>query len=106
MKFSWLPLRRRERGTDARAASRYRASSQVASVGHGDKVVLLDLRSEQYYSLDDVGAKIWHIMAETPSSEEIATKLAEAYDAPVDIIRQDVDAFVNGLVRDRLVEKV
>ena len=103
MKFSWLQSPRRER---ASVMSRYRASSQVASVGHGDKVVLLDLRSEQYYSLDDVGAKIWHIMAETPSAEEIAAKLAEAYDAPVDMIRQDVDVFVNGLVRDRLVEKV
>ena len=106
MHMNWLT--RRHRKNDARVAGglRYRASAAVASVGHGDKVVLLDLRSEQYYSLDDVGAKIWQLMADTPSSEEIAAKLAEAYDAPADTIREDVNLFVSGLVRDRLIEEV
>jgi hypothetical protein len=104
MKFPWI--RRHSPAVQTPAVPRYRASSSVVSTGQGEKVILLDLRSEQYYSLDDVGASIWASMTTTPTAEQISEQLAAKYDAPLEEIRHDVDTFVADLIRDRLVERV
>ncbi len=104
MSFRW-PFQGKPPGGGNASARRYRPSPDVMSALHGDKIVLLDMRSEQYYTLDDVGAKIWTLMPDAPSAAQIAAGLAQVYEAPAEQIRQDVDAFLQGLLRDRLVEE-
>jgi len=85
-----------------RSTARFRQSADVSSATHGDRTVLLDLRSEQFFSLDDVGHRIWELLGRRASVDEIVSELAGIYDAPEATIRTDVETFVTTLVRDRL----
>jgi hypothetical protein len=96
-----LPWSRR-RSPAPPLAGRYRRSPEVSTATHGGRTVLLDFRSEQYFSLDDVGLRVWEALDHDATVDDIVVTLVELYDAPEARIREDVTAFVDTLVRDRL----
>ena len=98
MRFPWSNNR-----TTTTAVARYRPTADVTTAVHGDRTVLMDLRSEQFFTLDDVGARIWAVLGRTASIEEITESLVRLYDAPADEVRRDVEAFVAELSRDGLI---
>ncbi len=104
MAFRWPGTR--SSAKTVRADSRFRQSADVSSATHGDRTVLLDLRSEQFFSLDDVGQRIWESLGRNASVDEIVTELVSIYDAPEAKVRSDVETFVTTLVRDRLAVEV
>lgn len=108
MRLRWRTLRRLTAPPPppGQTEYRYRASPDVTSAAHGEKLVLLDLRFEQYYSLDGIGARIWELIGQSASADEITAKLAAEYEAPLDQIRQDVNAFVADLVGSGLAREV
>jgi hypothetical protein len=89
-----------------RSNARFRQSTEVSAASHGDRTVLLDLRSEQFFSLDDVGQRIWELLGRHATVDEIVAELAGIYDAPEATVRTDVETFVTALVRDRLAVEV
>ena len=68
-----------------------------------DAVILLDPDSGNYYTLDDVGGRIWELCDGSRSIEEIADVLAAEYDAPAEQIRADVIELLGELREGRLV---
>lgn len=70
----------------------------------GDTSVLLDPRSGEYYSLDEVGARIWDLCDGNRSAEQIALVLSEEYDADLVTIRADVVRLLNELQAAKLLE--
>lgn len=103
MRLPWSNIRTRPAPA---GPVRYRPASDVTSAAHGDRTVLMDLRSEQFFTLDDVGARIWGILGRTATADEIASSLLAVYDAPADEVRRDVDAFLADLRRDGLIVEV
>lgn len=77
----------------------------MAAAEQGDRTVLLDLRSEQYFALDAVGTAVWTRLDATRTIDEIAAGVAELYQAPLEDVRRDVLEFVTTLERDGLVEE-
>jgi hypothetical protein len=55
----------------------------------GEELVLLDTRDEQYYSLDEVGAFIWHQMDGQRTVTDLVAAVAREYDAPEPTIQED-----------------
>lgn len=86
-------------------ARRLRRSAEVVSAADGDRTVLLDLRSEQYFALDGVGAAVWARLEGDRTVEEVAAAVAELYQAPRDEVQRDVIEFVTTLERDGLAEE-
>ena len=84
-------------------SSRFHRSDDVTSATHGGRTVLLDLRSESFFSIDELGLRIWNAIGRNASIDEIVAELAAVYDAAESVIREDVESFVTTLVRDRLV---
>ncbi len=62
------------------------ASSQLHCRRFDDELVMLDLATGQYFSLEGVGVEMWQRLAEGKSPAEIAVALAPAYDAPQDVL--------------------
>ncbi len=77
----------------------------MAAAEQGERTVLLDLRSEQYFALDAVGTAVWNRLDASRTVDEIAAGVAELYQAPVDDVRRDVLEFVATLERDGLAEE-
>jgi len=96
MQLRW-PSRRAEPGV-------FRRGSHLASVRHGDKVVLMDLDREQFYSLDGVAGRLWDLLEAPATVDQLTTQLAIEYDAPNEILRRDVAEFLAELERDGLLQ--
>ena len=62
-----------------------------------EESVLLNVQSEEYYSLNDVGTRTWELIDGQTTTEEIAAKLAEEYEAPLADIEADVRALLQDL---------
>lgn len=70
-----------------------------------DNMVLLNVATEQYYSLDRVGATIVRRLTAEPFDAAFAS-LAEDYTVDPDVLRRDIDDLVGELVAAGLLERV
>lgn len=66
-------------------------------------LVLLHLESGQYYSLDEVGIRVWELCDGTHTISEIVSTISEEYSAAADQVKQDVVDLVEELSREHLV---
>lgn len=69
-----------------------------------DEVVVLDLRTSNYFVINGSGAVLWERLAEQASAEELADELRAAYEVPSEVARADVAAFVEDLRGRGLLE--
>ena len=84
----------------------YRRSADVKAVSHGDKIVFMNLRSEQFYSLDGVACRAWDLLEEPATSVGLTDRIADEFDAPRDEIMHDLDGLLAGMLKDGLVREV
>lgn len=77
--------------------TQYALASHVRSAVHGDRTVLLDLRRERYYSLDEVGTRVWALLGEDADIATIVARLGEEFDAPIERIEADVNTLLRQL---------
>lgn len=72
-------------------------------VEHG--AVLLSTADEVYFSLNDVGARIWQLLPPAMRTlDQLCQALGAAYpDAPPDVIREDAEALLAELLAQGLV---
>jgi len=84
-------------------------SPDVISQEVSGETVLLDLESENYFGLDEVGTRIWQLIKETNDLQAIYSTLLEEYDVSEDRLQQDLDtllAEVTGLGLVTLEQRV
>jgi hypothetical protein len=84
-------------------SSPIRSDNVVGRRGPDAATILLDTSSGRYYTLDDVGGRIWELCDGTKTVNEIATALGEEYDAPLEQIRADLVELLEDLSSDGLV---
>ena len=75
----------------------------VVAAVHGTDTALLDMRSERYYTLDSVGSRVWALLAEGHSPDDIASKIGEEFDAPSEKIVSDLRALLQHLEKASLI---
>lgn len=80
--------------------------AHVRSMTDGGRAVLLDLKAGRYYSLNDVGAKIWSRAEKGMTLSQILVDLQHTYEVPAEKLAADLTAFVRtmeekGLLRVR-----
>ena len=69
----------------------------------GGETVLLNLANENYFGLDEVGTRIWEMLAVTSSLPDVVTRLLAEYDIAPAQLRDDVERLVNQLTEAALV---
>ena len=65
--------------------------------------VLLNLDSESYFGLDEVGTRMWNALATTPTTDAACEALLAEYDVAPERLRLDLDGFIAELVTAGLV---
>jgi hypothetical protein len=68
------------------------------------EAVLLDLATETYYGLDDVGTRMLRVVTSAPTLDDGIASLAAEYDVPAETLRRDVLALVTSMVERGLLE--
>jgi hypothetical protein len=66
--------------------------------------VLLDLASERYFGLDEVGTGMWRALTGGATVDQAIDALLDEYDVMPDQLRSDVVAFVLELAEAGLVD--
>lgn len=69
----------------------------------GDENVILDLESGTYFGLDPVGARIWQLIAEGRSLEEVCDAMMAEFDVSRSDIERDTAQLVEQLVTSGLL---
>jgi hypothetical protein len=78
-------------------------SPSVRESNGSDGAVLLDIQQGICFSLNPVGAKIWELIKERKSTDDIIAILVKDFDAPVEQIRSDVVEFAALLKQNGLL---
>jgi hypothetical protein len=68
-----------------------------------DGAVLLNINTEQYFGLDEVGTSIWNSLNETDSVEETYQKLLDEYEVEPEQLNKDLYDLINKLVEHQLL---
>ncbi len=68
------------------------------------EMVLLDMESENYFGLDEVGTAIWQAMQEKETLKDVFDLLSEQYEVEAEMLENDLFDFVGKLVESGLVK--
>lgn len=78
-------------------------SGHVLAQEFDGAMTLLNTRSEQYFSLDDVGTRMWEVLVQTQTLREAHAQLADEFDVEPEQLARDLVAFAAELVESRLI---
>jgi hypothetical protein len=70
-------------------------SPEVISQEVSGETVLLDLESENYFGLDEVGTRIWQLVKETGDLQAIYNTLLEEYEVEEERLQTDLEALLD-----------
>jgi hypothetical protein len=85
---------------------RLKHNPDVIAQPSGESVVLFHMSSGRYYSLNELGARIWELCDGSRSFSEIVGLVEAEYDAPPEVILEDSRTLVAALIEgDLLVAK-
>ncbi|HET8671378.1 MAG TPA: PqqD family protein [Candidatus Saccharimonadales bacterium] len=66
--------------------------------------VLLNLKSEKYFGLDEVGTRMWGVLTSSGSIQEAYETLLAEYDVEAELLRKDLTDLIEKLVEQGLIE--
>ena len=69
-----------------------------------EESVILNLDSERYYGLDDVGTRILAVLTTSESIEAAYQTLLKEYDVDPQVLRQDLVELVQNLIDQGLIQ--
>lgn len=84
-------------------SSKMNISPKVMTRQVGDDAVILDLASGTYFGLDPVGARIWALMGEGKTLNEICDSIEQEYEVERPTIEADVLALTAQLQAEGLI---
>lgn len=80
------------------------ASKDNVSCSLGEEAAILQMRSGVYFGLDPVGARIWNLLEQPRSVEELLAKLITEYDVEPKRCEGDLLALLEKLRAEGLIE--
>lgn len=86
-------------GPETRLRHRERVLTQRAA----GSLVLLDLDGGEYFALDEVSARVWDLCDGTRDVAAVITSISSEYDAPQEMITEDVQAFLEEMIDEELL---
>ena len=87
-------------------SDRVRVPDDVLISNLQQESVILNLDSERYYGLDDVGTRFLSVLTNSESIEAAYEKLAGEYDVDNQALREDLLALVEDLVNQGILIRV
>lgn len=84
-------------------ASRVRIPDEVVFRELDGEAVVLNIESGIYFGLDDVGTRIWQMLATLESLSAVRDAMHAEYDAPPSQLDADLLTFVEQLLAKKLI---
>ena len=71
-----------------------------------DETVILDAQTGQYFTLDAITTQIVDLINQQKTIKDVATEIFQSYEAPIDMITQDICELVEEMLAKRLLKKI
>jgi Coenzyme PQQ synthesis protein D (PqqD) len=84
--------------------SRIKVSEDQVSSYVAGEAVILNLKTGTYHSLNPVGARIWQLIQETKTVQEIINTLCLEYDVDLQVCERDLEELLKNLESAHLIE--
>ncbi len=82
---------------------RVKVSADALSQEVDGETVVLDLNSEAYFGLDQVGTRIWQLIQEVGNLPAVYDIMLEEYDVDGELLKKDLELFVARLAEAGLI---
>lgn len=100
------PVGNERPGSPIGARQRYAARRQNTSCRLGAEAVVLDLTQGKYFGLDDVAARVFELLGQPRTMDELRDAIVAEYDVAADRCEADLNELLRDLIRHQLVEAV
>ncbi|HZI61754.1 MAG TPA: PqqD family protein [Pyrinomonadaceae bacterium] len=84
-------------------SDRVRVPDEVLISNLQEESVILNLNSERYFGLDDVGTRMLSVLAESNTIEAAYERLLTEYDVDPQLLRNDLTSLIENLLEQGLV---
>jgi len=92
------------RSVRAMSTRRLRANpSALSTVSATGALAILDAASGRFYTLNDVGARVWDLLRDGATLSSIVEKLRREYDVAADVLRADIEKLLSQLANAGLI---
>ncbi|WP_136799769.1 MULTISPECIES: PqqD family protein [Desulfosediminicola] len=78
-------------------------SQEVLSQEVDGETVILDMRSENYFGLDEIGTDIWRLLKEQKTLQEVFDILLDEYEVEEQVLRQHLEDHISELCKAELI---
>jgi hypothetical protein len=82
---------------------RVTVSADVVTRHLDEELIMLDLDTENYFGLDEVGTRMWEVLSSTPSVQAAFDQLLSEYDVDAERLHVDLEKLVTQLLEHGLV---
>ena len=82
----------------------YRRNSDILAANVDDDLVMMSIQAGNYYNIGGVGTCIWELLAAPRTMDELIDGVVSEYDVERERCASDVGAFVQDLIRLKLIE--
>ncbi|MFL6126874.1 PqqD family protein [Actinophytocola sp.] len=69
----------------------------------GGETIVLDLPSSQYFAVTGIGSRVFELLTEERTLDDLVATILAEYDADETTVRRDVEAFVDRLSQAKLL---
>lgn len=84
-------------------SSNIKFSSEILAQEVDSETVLLDLRSENYFGLDEVGTRIWQLLQEHKQLQSVFDIMLQEYDVDEKQLQDDLNDLLAKLIAEDLI---
>jgi hypothetical protein len=84
--------------------ARFDQANGVVGTRQGDTTVLLDVNGGMYYTLNEVGGRIWELLGTGTAVPAIVERLQAEYDVAPETLAADTAAMIDRLLQAKLVK--
>ena len=81
----------------------FTVSKEVLFQEVSGETVLLDLASESYFGLDEVGTRVWQLLNDGQSFESLLSVMLDEYDVEHERLEMDIRALLDSLLEAGLI---
>ncbi len=85
---------------------RINACESIVVQEMGDDIVILNLNTEHFYELKEVGKRIWELLSENNSYLSTFEAILEEYEVSEEQLHADMTNIIEGLNKAELIEIV
>lgn len=84
-------------------SDRFQISPHAVAKQSGNLVVLVHLGTQKIFELNPTATRIWDLLAEGLTREDIHSRISEEFDVPREAAAQEIEELLSSLISENII---